>query len=166
MMSRMIMPVYMDAMVPQNRVRIVGHQLRRRGDAHGHERAEHHRRGPGTGNAQGEQRDERTRTRGVVGRLRRRQPSRSPFAEWFRVSPDFLFRGVGHERGDGGAGAGQHPDEKAEDRAAADGPDNHLAFLFGDFQGGDLVLVVLVLGLGVFFGGQREHFGKGEQSRE
>jgi hypothetical protein len=97
---------------PEN-VRVVGDQSWPWRDALKHQGAEHDGHGSVGRDAECEQRDEGARGCGIVRRLRPGHTLDGAASKAFRVAGQLLLGGVGHQRGDGGAAAGQDAQDEA-----------------------------------------------------
>ena len=103
-------------------VRVLLEQERPRRDAVDQQGREDHRRRGVSRDAEGQERNEGRRRRGVVGRLGPRDPLDGPVPELLGVLRDLLLDGVGDERRQDRAAAGQDADEEADDASRAPWP--------------------------------------------
>ena len=121
-------------------LRLLGHHLRARHDAvdrHGADHQRHH----GVGrDAEREQRNERGLRGGVVGAFRCRNALDRAAPEALGVLRDLLLEGVGRERRDHGAAAGQDAEERAKQGTARDRAGRVFEVLHRRHQAGDFRL--------------------------
>ncbi len=105
-------------------------------DGHGADHQRHHR---VRRDAEREQRDERGLRGGIIRAFRRRHALDRAAAEPRRILGDLLLEGVGRERRDHRAAAGQDAQDRPEDRAAGDRPGRVDQVLARRHQAGDLL---------------------------